>query len=299
MELSDLRIFRAVVQAGGVTHAARRLHRVQSNITARIKKLEEDLQVDLFLREGKRMQVSPAGRVLLDYAEQLLALADRAREALHETAPRGLLRIGAMESTAAVRLPAPLSAYHARYPDVVIELLSGQPREMVADVLAGELDAALVTEPLNDARLDAVPVFTETLVLVTEAGHPPIRVPHDLRNRTLLAFHPGCPHRERLEAWFGRAGVPVERVVELSSYHAMLGCAVVGMGVALMPRSVLDSYAERGRLGVHPLAPPFHQARTLLVSRKSQPQAKIAALAAILLGDEKARPARKKRAAVS
>lgn len=283
MELSDLRIFRAVVEAGGVTHAARRLHRVQSNITARIQKLEEDLQIELFLREGKRMQVSPAGRILLDYAEQLLALADRAREALHETTPRGLLRIGAMESTAAVRLPGPLSTYHARYPDVVIELLSGQPREMVADILSGELDAALVTEPLSDARLDAVPVFTEALVLVTEAGHPAIRGPRDLRNRTLLAFHPGCPHRERLEAWFGRAGVPVERVVELSSYHAMLGCAVVGMGVALMPRSVLESYAERNRLGVHPLAPPFHQAKTLLVSRKGPPQAKVQALAAVLL----------------
>lgn len=296
MELSDLRIFRAVVEAGGVTHAARRLHRVQSNITARIQKLEADLQVELFLREGKRMQVSPAGRILLDYAEQLLALADRAREALHETTPRGLLRIGAMESTAAVRLPAPLSTYHARYPDVVIELLSGQPREMVADILAGELDAALVTEPLDDTRLEAVPVFTETLVLVTEAGHSPIRAPDDLRNRTLLAFHPGCPHRERLEAWFSRAGVPVERVIELSSYHAMLGCAVVGMGVALMPRSVLDSYAERDRLGVHPLAPPFHQARTLLVSRKGTPQAKITALAAVLL-DGAAKPIRKKRKA--
>ena len=77
--------------------------------------------------------------------------------------------------------------------------------------------------------------------------------------------------------------MPIERVVELSSYHAMLGCAVVGMGVALMPRSVLESYAERERLGVHPLAPPFHQARTLLVSRKGQPQAKITALAAVLL----------------
>lgn len=283
MELSDLRIFRAVVEAGGITHAARRLHRVQSNVTARIKKLEEDLQVDLFLREGKRLQLSPAGRVLLEYAEPLLALADRTREALHGTTPRGLLRIGAMESTAAVRLPAPLSAYHERHPAVTIELHGGQPREMIAQVLAGDLDVALVAEPVSDARLDATVVFTEELVLVSDSGHPPIRTPRDVRNRTALAFHPGCPHRERLEQWFGKAGVPIERLIELTSYHVMLGCAVVGMGVALMPRSVLETYAERRRLGVHPLPQPFHQARTLLVSRKGGAQPKVMALAALLL----------------
>lgn len=294
MELSDLRIFRTVVEAGGITHAAARLHRVQSNVTARIQKLEEDLQVELFLREGRRLQLSPAGRALLDYAERLLALADEAREALHETTPRGLLRIGTMESTAAVRLPAPLSRYHQRYPDVAVELHGGQPREMIAQVLAGDLDVALVAEPVSDARLDIVPVFTEELILVSDSRHPPIRNPQDVQTRTVLAFHPGCPHRERLEAWFAKAGVPIERLIELSSYHAMLGCAVVGMGVALMPRSVLETYAERSRLGVHPLAAPFHRARTLLVSRKGRPQPKIAALTELLL--EAPVPKRPKRA---
>src|SRR5690554_6583159 len=107
MELSDLHVFRTVVEAGGITHAAKRLHRVQSNVTARIRKLEEDLQVQLFVRESRRLQLTPAGRTLLGYADQLLGLAARAREALHDTTPRGLLRIGTMESTAGVRLPAP------------------------------------------------------------------------------------------------------------------------------------------------------------------------------------------------
>src|ERR1044071_741195 len=115
MELSDLRIFQAVVRAGGVTRAAAQLHRVQSNITTRVRQLEENLGAELFLREGKRMQLTPAGMVLLDYADRLLALAHEAREALAARKPRGLLRLGAMESTAAIRLPAPLSDYHRRY----------------------------------------------------------------------------------------------------------------------------------------------------------------------------------------
>src|SRR5512132_932908 len=99
MELSDLHVFATVVRAGGVTRAAERLHRVQSNVTTRVRKLEEDLGVELFVRDGRRLKLSPAGNVLLGYADRLLALATEAREALHEADPRGVLRLGSMEST--------------------------------------------------------------------------------------------------------------------------------------------------------------------------------------------------------
>ncbi|WP_300301654.1 LysR family transcriptional regulator [Ferrovibrio sp.] len=283
MELSDLHVFRTVVEAGGVTHAAKRLHRVQSNVTARIHKLEADLQAALFIREHRRLRLTPAGRILLDYAERLLGLAEEAKQALHVTEPRGVLRIGTMESTAGVRLPGPLSDYHRRFPEVAIELGTGSPRDLIAAVLAGQLDAALVAEPVSDVRLESVAVFNEALVLVSDRAQAPIRSARDLKHRSMLAFHPGCPHRERLERWFARDGVAIERVVELASYHTMLGCIVAGMGVALMPRSVLDSYAAQDRLRVHALDKPFDAARTLLVWRKGAPQPKIERLAEILL----------------
>ena len=108
MDLSDLQIFRTVVQAGGITRAAEKLSRVQSNVTTRVQQLEQDLGVELFLRDGKKLHLSPAGAILLGYADRLLGLADEAREAVHGTQPRGLLRLGSMESTAAIRLPQPL-----------------------------------------------------------------------------------------------------------------------------------------------------------------------------------------------
>jgi DNA-binding transcriptional LysR family regulator len=284
MDLADLHVFRTVVESGGVTAAAGRLHRVQSNVTARIKKLEDDLGTPLFLRVGKRLQITPAGRTLLDYAQRLLALAEEARDALQADAPpRGLLRLGTMESTAGVRLPGPLADYHRRYPQVRVELQTGSPRDMMARVLAGEADAALVAEPVGDARLATLAVFDEELVLVTAAGHPPVRQPADLRGEaSVLAFHPGCPHRERLERWFGQGGRAIARMVELASYHVMLGCVAAGMGVALMPRSVLAGYVGRRRLREHRLAAPFRQVKTLLVWRRDQPQAKVSALAEIL-----------------
>jgi DNA-binding transcriptional LysR family regulator len=102
MDLSDLRIFTTVVREGGITRAAERLNRVQSNVTTRIRQLEEDLDVSLFIREGKRLHLAPAGQALLGYAERLLALADEARAALKDPRPRGVFRLGAMESTAAI-----------------------------------------------------------------------------------------------------------------------------------------------------------------------------------------------------
>src|ERR1700739_1689943 len=102
MDLSDLRIFTTVVREGGITRAAERLNRVQSNVTTRIRQLEEDLDVSPLIREGKRLHLAPPGQALLGYAERLLALADEARAALKDPRPRGVFRLGAMESTAAI-----------------------------------------------------------------------------------------------------------------------------------------------------------------------------------------------------
>ena len=187
MDLSDLRIFAAVVREGGVTRAAERLHRVQSNVTTRVRQLEEELGVDLFLREGKRLRLSPAGQILLPYAERLLALAEEAKGAVQDPRPRGVFRLGAMESTAAVRLPAPLTEYHRRHPGVVLELRTGNPQQLAAAILAGQIDAALVAEPIADAPFEKVLAFEEEAVIVAAADHPPIG-PGWPAPRTMLAF---------------------------------------------------------------------------------------------------------------
>src|SRR5262249_23496258 len=98
MNFTDLQVFRAVVREGGVTRAGQHLNRVQSNVTTRVRQLERELGVKLFIREGKRLHLSPTGTILLDYAERLLDLAQEARDAVHDGEPRGPLRLGAMES---------------------------------------------------------------------------------------------------------------------------------------------------------------------------------------------------------
>ncbi|UPJ40720.1 LysR family transcriptional regulator [Bradyrhizobium sp. 40] len=282
MDLSDLRIFVAVVREGGVTRAAERLHRVQSNVTTRIRQLEEDLGVALFIREGKRLHLAPQGQVLFGYANRLLALADEARDALQDAKPRGTFRLGAMESTAAVRLPGLLSEYHRRHPGVVLELRTGNPQVLASAILAGDLDAALVAEPIADEPFEKAPAFEEELVIIAAVDHPPIVKKGSNLPGTIIVFEHGCPHRKRLEDWYARRNEMPERMIELASYHAMLGCVVAGMGVALIPKSVLTTFPDERLLSVHPLGRTENRAWTVLIWRRGAGSANIQALKAIL-----------------
>ncbi|NKB28642.1 MAG: LysR family transcriptional regulator [Rhodobacteraceae bacterium] len=275
MDLAVLRIFRAIVETGSVTGAAARLHRVQSNVSTRLRQLEEDLGVALFRREGRRLILTAEGQTLDDYAARLLALAEDARRAVGGDQPAGLLRIGAMESTAAVRLPAPLAALAGQFPEISVELKTGNPEQLTQMLLEDRIEAALLAIPPDDPRLQARQVFVETVVIVTA------REVETLPD-TALVFEAGCPHRARLEALYAKAGRRPGRIVELGSYHALLGCVLAGMGAALLPESVLTGFAERKRLRVHRLGGAEARLPTMLLRRSGTPSARMAAFESVL-----------------
>ena len=291
MDLADLEIFRCVVQAGGITRAAEKLNRVQSNVTTRVRQLEADLGVELFIRDGKKLHLSAQGKLLLDYAERLIGLAQEAREAMQDAKPRGLLRLGSMESTASVRLPVPMNEYLSRYPEVTLELRIGTSRDLPTAVRDGELDAALVAEPIPDAPFEKIPLYDEELVIIAAAKHPPIKSPKDANGLPILAFESGCPYRQRLENWFAGSGEMSARVIETSSYHAILGCAVAGMGIAMVPRMVLKTFPDAKLLSIHPV-PQVGTAPTVLIRRKGAISPKVNALIEVLkeAADAEVRP---------
>jgi DNA-binding transcriptional LysR family regulator len=187
-----------------------------------------------------------------------------------------------MESTASVRLPGPLSEYCRRYPEVTLELRTGNCAGLTGLVLRGEVDAALTAGTIPEAPFEKIPVFEEEIVIVAAAKHPPIKSPRDAVSRTVLVFETGCAYRKRLEDWFALKGEMPERMIEMSSYHAMLGCAVVGMGISLVPRMVLNTFPERKRLSIHPLPEKVNKAMTWLLWRKGARSPKLTALIDIL-----------------
>ncbi len=282
MDLAALRIFKSVVEQGGVNKAAAKLNRVPSNVTTRIKQLEAQLGTQLFLRVGRRLALSAEGKLLLTYADQLLRLSAEAEAALRSGKPRGVLRIGALESTAASRLPPVLSRYHALYPDVQIELVTGTSAALVSRVHKQDAEAAFVAEPFNAEGLETQTVFVEELVLITPKGFGPVRSPKDIENRTVVAFTTGCSYRRRLEAWLGASKIVPDRVIEFQSYHAIIACVAAGSGIALVPRAVLELTRAGRNITLTALPARIAKAPTQLVWRRGHHSVTLQAMKSLL-----------------
>jgi DNA-binding transcriptional LysR family regulator len=180
----------------------------------------------------------------------------------------GELRLGSMETTAAVRLPDVLAAFHRDAPRVDVSLLTGTSRHLVEQVLAGRLDAALIGGPFEHPLLDAEVIWREELMLVMPASSAETLLQGPV---TLLGFPNGCHYRERLERWSERHALQVATRQSYGSIDAILGGIAAGMGIGLLPRSLLQLH-PRGRLvSTRAIEADLATAPTLLVRRGDAP----------------------------
>ncbi|HZR89483.1 MAG TPA: LysR substrate-binding domain-containing protein [Bradyrhizobium sp.] len=277
MNFADLQVFKSVVEEGGVIRAASKLHRVPSAVTTRIKQLEASMGVKLFHRDKQRLHLSPAGELLKDYADRLIRLSDEARDAVSGTSPRGTFRLGALESTTASRLPPVLAGFHARYKDVRLELVTGTNDALLKQLVERQLDAAFIAEPPPAQAFEHIAVFTERLTLISSLDHAPIKRAGDIDGDTIIAFPEGCAYRRVLQRWLGRDSLATFRVLELSSYHAIVACVTAGAGIALMPESVLEVIPQ-ARVRRHAIPKAQSVITTPLVWRRGEISPSVLAL---------------------
>jgi DNA-binding transcriptional LysR family regulator len=248
-----------------VLRAASRLNRVPSNVTTRIKQLEKRLDVRLFQRQGRGVVLTASGQMLLGHADRLLRMAEEAEQELRSGTVRGNLRLGSLESAAAVRLPQLLSAVHVQHPDVSIELRTGTTASLLRMLERFEIEAAFVSEPFEAGTLSSVPVFDEELVLITARNAPAPRGARHLDGCTMVAFPHGCSYRRRLLEWLAEAGAAPARLLDLGSYHAIVACVAAGTGVGIVPSEVLDHTVLAGQVQRHRLPARLRANRTHLV----------------------------------
>lgn len=252
-DLEDLHIFLTTAREGGVVRAAVRLNRVPSNITTRIKQLEQRLGVQLFRRQGRGLALTDAGKTLLTHAERLLRLADEAEREVCGLGMRGVLKIGSLESAAGARLPPVLARFNSEYPEITLELKTGTTDSLLRQLEAYEIEAALVSEPFEKGNLNSLRVFEETLVIISSASCQAITHPGDLQDKTVFAFPQGCSYRRRMGEWLADAGVSPHRFLDVASYHAIVACVAAGAGVAIVPESVLETVVMSHTVKRHPL----------------------------------------------
>jgi DNA-binding transcriptional LysR family regulator len=272
MDFNELRMFKAVAEEGSVSRAAIRLNCVQSNVTARIRQLEERLNVTLFHRKSRGVALTSAGRVLFDYAGRIMALVNEAERIVQEREPiAGRLIIGALETTAAVRLPSVLAEYHRRFPSVDLQLVTGTALDLIQKILDYQLDGTFVDGTIDHPDLIVEDSYIEENVLVCAQGEDPL-----LRERpiTILAFPTGCFYRNQLETWLHKSGYIPYRIMEFSTIETIIGCVSAGMGITFLPRSVLTGNSSLEKIAVHSLPAEVAHVTTRFLRRKDSVEPK-------------------------
>lgn len=269
MDAADLRIFETVARLGSMSRAAAELNTVQSNVTARIRLLEEALGRPLFHRHSRGVGLTAAGERLLPYARRVRhLLADAERAVADEGTPSGPLAIGALETTAALRLSPVLSSYVAAHPQVALALRTGTTRELVDAVLARELEGAFVCGPLAHPKLAQEVAFREELALLSAPAQGALPALLQRQPVSIVVLRAGCSYRQRLEDLLARRGIQTARCLEFGTLEAIFGCVAAGLGVTLLPRSLIGPVWQAGRVHVHDLPPEESRADTLFVRRR-------------------------------
>lgn len=265
MELVALRTFQAVVEEGGILAASRKLNTVQSNVTGRIRRLEEELGTELFFRKGRGLELAPSGKVLLDYARRMLLLERQTSAAVRMVGESvGELRIGAMETFAALHLPTALKSVRAEHPQLELRVFTDTTATLIERVLTHKLDCAFVAGPIVHPELDFEELVVEELVQVHAAGASPARLP-------LILFREGCAYRNRAIAWQRQNGYAVADAMEFGTLEGILGCVAVGLGWTLMPRRVVEQSPHVADLVVETLPPEIARIPTGMIRLREAP----------------------------
>ncbi|OZI20200.1 hypothetical protein CAL26_21925 [Bordetella genomosp. 9] len=270
MNLWDLKIFNMVARTGGIGRASAELNTVQSNVTARMRRLEEELGTPLFERHSRGVALTAAGKRLQPYAVQVIELMNQAKQATADTgAPSGPLTIGAGALTASQRLPRLISRYAQTWPDVDLSVTTSTTGRLIEDVCSHKLDGAFVAGPICVPGLISEPMFMDELVLVTPPSVRCLQEVLDNRSLRMIVFPNGCAYRPQLAELLHREGAPPRRTMELYSLDAIMNSIGAGLGVALLPAGGVRPYVRDGMVATHRIDEKGRPAETCFIRSAS------------------------------
>ncbi|MGE3273764.1 MAG: LysR substrate-binding domain-containing protein [Vicinamibacterales bacterium] len=259
LEIRHLALVRAIAETGSVTRAAERLHLTQSALSHQLRDVETRLGLQLFLRLGRRMVLTPAGERVLGSAGRVLDELGRAEDELRVMASdgKGVLRLCTQCNTGYHWLPPLLQAFHRKYPGVDVQIAVQWTDRPFEALLGGQIDLAVVTSATSDRRVTLTPLFEDELVAITAPDHPFAArrwiEPKDFAEEHLIIYSADRQDSYTFSRILTPAGVEPARVSQVPLTEAILELVKAGLGVGVMARWAVAPAIKSGAVAAIPV----------------------------------------------
>jgi DNA-binding transcriptional LysR family regulator len=272
-----LQVFHAVAKQMSFTKAAETLFMTQPAVTFQIKQLEEHFNTRLFERGHGRIALTPAGEIVLEYAERILALSSELETRLREMTGRlsGPLLIGASTTIAEFLLPRVLGEFKSQHPEVQPKLVVANSEAIENRVAEHTLDIGLIEAPSHLPSLLTQMCCEDELQVIVSPGHPLAKAkgvtPKQLLAYPYVSRESGSGTREFTDLYFRKAGVnPTELsvVMELGSPEALKGVVGTGLGFAILSKATVAKEQKLGELVAVPLTPKLLRSLSLVYPKE-------------------------------
>lgn len=256
MNIRQLKYFLSVVRQGSIGAAAEANFVTQPAVSLQIKKLEEEVGERLLVRRGRRSVLTQTGRLVARHAEEILREMDALEAAMHglRGLTSGFLKLGNIDAASVYVLPELYRAFHHQYPGVRIEIVVGDSRHLLEAMIAGDLELATVTLPVNRRGFQVLPIYQDEMVVVAHPAHELSRRKRVTINHVaehgLISYPAGSGTRAHIDGVFAEQGVDVRATMEISSPEAIKRLTQAGLGVSILPRRMVTEEVSRKQLKV-------------------------------------------------
>jgi len=250
MKIEQLDMFSRVVDTGSISATARAIHRVPSNISTRIKQLEDELGVNLFIRERHILRPTTAALKLKYYSDRILTLVDEARAVVGQ---EEMLSIASIHSTAVTRLPSIITQYHHDYPDVQLNLSTGYSVNILEGIQQGCFRAGFVCGPMDKSKFDYCPAFQEEMVIVSPTSIPDLSSSEQLSGMDAYAFNKNCHYHTYFKDWMNANDIQCTNIYEIGCFHSIMAFIQSCGGIAMLPRNLIENIPNHSDVNVHRL----------------------------------------------
>ncbi|GEP81548.1 LysR family transcriptional regulator [Staphylococcus kloosii] len=271
MNIDDLKAFKKVCEVKSFTRAAEEMNFVQSNITAKVKRLEKHYQAQLIYRDKKAITATPAGHALLNYINQILTLVDAADAELIDN-PYSELHIGSIETIAATRLPNVLEKFRQTNKQAKLKITTASTNQLLSKIKLREIEGAFLSGPVNDESIEAVPLYNEQMVVITQKGYGDPA--YETKGQAIIVFGEGCFYRSYFEEWLTYHQITIDSLMTLNTLDGIVGCVQAGLGIAMLPQSVTPKL-DYDKLDFYQVTTPFEHVPVSFIYRKDSVQTSV------------------------